>query len=433
MLTSPPSASSILALATTAHFGLAVLRNHRSPSVIPISPLAVVSFACGALPWVLPSLPGLAVGFGIHAVWYLSCEWLVRKPSPSAQRVPDLPPPIPRKNFVQVRVLAVIDETAGIKTIRVERPEGFDFEAGQFMTVRVRVDGKEYARCYSISSAPDVLGHLEISVKRQGLVSNALHASVRPGATLTVRSPAGAFRYPAGDDRPILLLAGGIGITPLMSMLRHAIATEPARPVTLIYSVHTEADFAFRSELESAARLHPQLRVQLAASRGSTRPCVYPGRIDERLLRATVPALAQSIAFICGPAPMIDGMRALLVQLGVPAGQVRSEIFQQAIAASAGLPRDRSAVGSGATRRMVCSKAGKEVAVGRGQTLLDAAEAGGVAIDSLCRAGVCGTCRIQVSAGEVDCDSDVLSADERSDGFVLACVTTAASDCTVNL
>jgi ferredoxin-NADP reductase len=218
-----------------------------------------------------------------------------------------------------------------------------------------------------------------------------------------------------------------------MSMLRHAVATEPRRPVTLIYCAHTEGDFAFRDELENAARRHPQLRVQLAASRGSTRPCVYSGRIDESLLRATVPALTQSIAFICGPAPMIDAARALLVQLGVPAGQVRSEIFQQAIAAAAGISRDRSAAGSGATRRMVCSRAGKEVAVGRGQTLLDAAEAGGVAVDSLCRAGVCGTCRVLVSAGDVECESDLLSAHERRDGFVLACVTTASSDCTVDL
>jgi ferredoxin-NADP reductase len=423
---------------------------------MPISPMAAVSFACSALPWVFPSLPGVVLGFGIHAVWYAACEWLIPAPPPPIRRAPDLPAHTPRKNFVQLPIVAVIDETADVKTIRITRPEGFDFEAGQFITVRVRVDGQDYARCYSISSAPDVQGYLEISVKRQGLVSNALHALVRPGATLTVRSPAGAFRYPAGDDRPLLLLAGGIGITPLISMLRHALATEPARPVTLIYSVQTESDFAFLSELESAARRHPRLRLQLAASRGSVRPHVYPGRIDEALLRATAPAAAQSIAYICGPAPMIDGMKALLAKLGVPGGQVRHEVFQQAIAASAGRPRDhqasvvssaavraasghgalsvaRSAAVPSAARRMVCSRSGQEVAVGRGQTLLEAAEDGGIVIDSLCRAGVCGTCRVHVSAGDVDCESDALPADERADGFVLACVTTASSDCTVDL
>jgi ferredoxin-NADP reductase len=437
MLTSPPSASSILALATTAHFGLAMLRNHRSPAAMPVSPLTFVSLAHSALPWVLPSLPGLVLGFAIHGVWFAVCERLVPKPTSRVPRVPDRSPDPSRRNFVQVPVLAVVDETADIKTIRVARPKGFDFEAGQFVTVRVRVDGKDYARCYSISSAPAVREYLEISVKRQGLVSNALHAAVRPGAALAMRSPAGAFRYPSGDDRPILLVAGGIGITPLMSMLRHALAKEPHRPVTLIYSVQTEADFAFLDEIESAARRHPQLRVQLAASRSSTRPWVYPGRIDEALLRATAPAAAESVAFVCGPAVMIDSMKALLAQLGVPPAQVRHEIFQQAIAASAGHAAARAGIRSidrsAAACRMVCSRAGKEVAISRGQTILEAAEAGGVAIDSLCRSGVCGTCRVRISGGDVDCESDALSADERSDGFVLACVTIASSNCTVDL
>ena len=178
---------------------------------------------------------------------------------------------------MQVTVLSVFDETPVIKTIRVARPEGFEFEAGQFVTVRIRVDGKEYARCYSISSAPCVRGYLEFSVRRQGLVSNALHATVRPGASLFVKAPAGAFRYPAGDDRPIVLLAGGIGITPLISMLRHAVATEPTRPVTLLYSARTEADFAFRDELVTAARRHPQVRVYFAVSGGSCRPVALSG------------------------------------------------------------------------------------------------------------------------------------------------------------
>jgi len=426
MLTSSPSPSSLLALATTAHFGLAMLRNHRSNSKAAVSLHAFVSLLCSALPWMLPSAPGLAAGFGVHGLWYLACERLTRKPSPPAAA---------RRNFVDAPILAVIDETADIKTIRVARPDAFEFEAGQFLTVRVRVDGQEYARCYSISSAPGVRGYLEISVKRQGLVSNTLHASVRPGATLAIRGPAGAFRYPARDDRPLILLAGGIGITPLVSMLRHAIATEPDRRVTLIYSAHTEADFAFRDELERAAGCHPQLRVQFAATRGSTTPRVYPGRIDEDLLCATVPTPAQSVAFICGPATMIDGMKALLTRVGVPPDQVRHEAFEQAIAAAArhtARPGVRS-TGTRQVRRMVCARTGKEIPIGSGQTLLEAAEAKGVAIESLCRAGVCGTCRVQVSEGEVDCESDALSADERGEGFVLACVTTAASDCTVNV
>jgi ferredoxin-NADP reductase len=340
------------------------------------------------------------------------------------------------KGFVALPILAVHDETPTVKTIRLSRPAGFAFEAGQFVTVRVRVDGKEYARCYSISSAPDVRGYLEISVKRQGLVSNALHASVRPGGSLAVRAPAGAFRFPSADDRPIVLLAAGIGITPLMSMLRHAIATEPARRVTVLYGAHTEEELAFRDELTVIGRRHPQVRVHFAASHSASAPDVYPGRIDEALLRATVPDVAHAISFICGPQPMIDGMRTLLARLGAPPPQIRFEVFQAAVAAAAGMDkRDRAAAAAdgAALYYMECRRTGRRVPLRRGQTLLEAADAAGVEMSSLCRSGVCGTCRIRVEAGEVRCESNALDSDERDEGYVLACVTTAETDCVVEV
>jgi ferredoxin-NADP reductase len=314
MLTEPASPSSILAIVTTVHLGLAALRNHRSSSRLPVTATAVVSFAFTALPWVMPSAVGLALGVGAHLAWFAVCELLapaaapeagrpaVRRETPSvraaapATRAATAPPGRPAGGFRSVPILATVDEAPAIKTIRVARPDDFIFSPGQFIPVRVRVDGKELTRCYSISSAPAAQGYLEISVKRQGVVSSALHATARPGAQLQIRAPAGAFTYPTADDRPLVLIAGGIGITPLMSMARHAVAVEPHRPVTLLYSARAEAEFAFRDELECLARRHPQFRLQLAATQGATSPCVYPGRIDASLLRAAAPALRDSIA-----------------------------------------------------------------------------------------------------------------------------------------
>ena len=339
---------------------------------------------------------------------------------------------------MQASVLAALSDTPDIKTFRFTGPEGFDFEAGQFVTVRVRVDGKEYARCYSISSGPNVPGYLEISVKRQGVVSNALHATLRPGSQLWVKRPVGAFRYPAGDDRPLVLLAGGIGITPLMSMLRHAVSTDPMRPVTLLYGVHTDQDFAFRDELLVLAKRHAHLHVHLAAATGTSLPQVYPGRIDESLIRTTVPDIAHSVVLICGPHPMVEAMKGLLASLQVPPAQIRHEVFQAAIAASGGPEQIGSATPARAVRQakathqMQCARAGRSVPVRPGQTLLEAAEDAGVNVASLCRAGVCGTCRLRVSEGDVDCASTVLGDDERSEGFVLACVATPRTDCTVD-
>jgi ferredoxin-NADP reductase len=312
MLSQPAVSASVLALVTTVHLGLATLRNHRTASSLPVSPLALVAFAWAVTPWLFPSPIGLGLGLMLQLGWFAACEQLGAPPAPAAvssNRAPlprgtanpsgpaPAPPhadraPAPR-GFVQAPVLATVDETPTIKTIRVARPDGFTFEAGQFMPVRVRVAGQELTRCYSISSAPSTKGYLEISVRRQGTVSNALHATARPGSVLSIRQPAGAFMFPATDDRPLLLLGGGVGVTPLMSMLRHSLATTPTRPVTLIYSAHSEDDFAFRDELECLARRHPQFHLQLASA-GARTPRVYPGRIDADLVRTTVSSLTQS-------------------------------------------------------------------------------------------------------------------------------------------
>jgi len=335
---------------------------------------------------------------------------------------------------MQTPVMAVFDETPDIRTIRLARPEGFEFKAGQFITVRVRVDGRECSRCYSISSEPGVSGYLEISVKRHGLVSNALHGMARAGALLAVRSPNGAFTYPSGDDRPLVLIAGGVGITPLISMLRHAVHTEPARPVTLLYSARTEADFAFKDEIAGLMQRHPQARAYFASSRATT-PGVYPGRIDAPLIRATVPDIAHSICLVCGPLPMIDLMKTLLPTLGVAAAQIRHEVFEAAVAASAARETVPATTDRSSRSRLVvtCARIGKTMPIAAGQTLLEAADAAGIRLESLCRAGICGTCRTQVTAGDVECSSDALNHEERTAGIVLACVATAHSNCTIDV
>lgn len=472
MLWEPASASSALAIVTTVHLGLSALRNHRSSGTGVFSSLTIVSLCLTATPWLFPSRWGLAFGLAVHAVWFAGCEFLTL-PAPAAARpaprssgaatsrpvrtplqaTPADAPRVPAavRGFVQTPVLATFDETPDIRTIRLRRPDDFTFEAGQFVPIRVRVDGKDYVRCYSISSSPMSSGFLEVSVKRQGLVSNALHVTARPGAVLSIKAPNGAFKYPAGDDRPIVLLAAGVGITPLVSMLRHAAHTEPSRPVTLVYGAQDSTHLAFRDELASIVRRHPPVKVVYALTREATSsPAFYPGRIDAALLRATVPDIVHSIAFICGPNAMIDSMKALLAELGVPPAQIRHEVFEAAIAAAAGVREQRivasPAVGSRHARpvrpapafgdtgvSMHCLPCDQTVAVQAGQSLLEAAEGAGVEMPSLCRAGVCGTCRVRVTEGDVDCESTTLDETDVGQGFVLACVAQARTDCTVHL
>lgn len=439
-----------LAAATTLHLAFAVLVNHSYQGVRAFTPLAIVSLALGGSPWLFPTGWGLVAGLAAQLVWVAVCSRLAPAPAPAvppsrpatparsaaapAARPPSRAADARPKGFVQAPILSVIAESPDIKTFRLARPEGFDFTPGQFLTVRLRADGKDVVRCYSISSAPAARGYLEISVRRQGRVSNALHALARPGSVLSVRAPAGAFTYPGGDDRPLVLFGGGIGITPLMSMLRHALLSEPTRPVTLLYSAKEMGEFAFRDELLTLTRRHDLLQVCFAVTRGEAPPDAYKGRIDARLVASSVPDIREAVSMICGPQRMIDDVTAMLVGLGVPADQVRSERFEAAVAASAGVAKPTEAVASSDEAFQIRERrTAKSVPATSGQTLLDAADAHGLEIPSLCRAGVCGTCRTKVVEGDVSCDGGILDADDRAAGYVLACVASPRSHCVIEV
>ena len=443
-LLTPAASSSLLALVATLHLALAAVRNHRRATRGPMSSLAFVSFLLSALPWLLPSVSGVGVGLVVHGLWFLVCERFTLTPRAGSGLVAPVPPfggttrtaTVSRpRGFVQTPVLAVIDEAPDVRTFRLARPEGFEFTAGQFLTIRVRADGRDLVRCYSLSSSPAARGYLDITVKRQGVVSGMLHSALRPALLVSIKAPAGAFIYPAQDDRPLLLLAGGIGITPLLSMLRHATEQEPARSVALLYCARREEQLAFRDEIAALARRHPQVRVIFGATEGPGHTGIYPGRIDEALIRTAMPNVRDAIALICGPEPMIDGMRRVLAAMDVPPGQIRFERFQAAVAAAGAEACERAAGSGGAAHHdsydVRCVRSNRSVRAAHGQTLLEAAEAGGVTIDSLCRAGVCGTCRTRVVQGDVACESTALDEADHASGYVLACVAHISGPCVV--
>ncbi len=452
--------SSLLALVTTVHVALLMLRRYRGVRSPAQAGVLIPSLALAVMTWMFPQAQWVAAGLAAHLAWFAACEKLLPKPAarggarPASAPLAEAPARSPAAapataasaGFQPVPVLAVFDETPDIRTFRTARPPGFEVAPGQFLTVKVQVDGKPLVRCYSISSCPASAGYLEISVKRQGTVSGMLHSTVRPGSLLSVKRPNGRFTYPGGDDRPLVLLAGGVGVTPLMSMLRHAVAADPARPVTLVLAVRTERDVAFRRELEWLAERHPQLKVAVAVSGGplalvGRAPAGVErlaGRVTESVVRRLVPDPGNTIFMICGPAPMMGAMRGLLSALGVPSSQVRFEAFEAAIAMSRedGAPaRGGAAAGAaraGAGPALALRRTGVTVTVAPEQTLLDAAEAGGAEIPSSCRAGVCMTCRTRLLEGEVECSSDSLDDDDRAEGYVLPCVSWAKGDCALD-
>ena len=259
---------------------------------------------------------------------------------------------------------------------------------------------------------------------------------MRPGATLHARPPAGAFVYPADDDRPLVLIAGGVGITPLISMARHAVAVDPGRPVALVQSARAVEGLAFASELRVLHRRHPRLQWVPAVTSGSVNGQYYAGRIDGTLLRMAAPDIAGAIVCLCGPNAMIHDLRGQLLGMGLASSQVRFERFEAAVAAigaqrAEALSAPAAAVDDSSTASITFARSQVTHAAEAGDTVLDAAEACGVEIPTLCRAGVCGTCRTRLLEGDVECGSTALDPEDRDAGFVLACVAQARTDCVV--
>lgn len=425
-----PAPTAVVSFVSTLHLAAILLAAHRGAGPGRRT-LLLPSIALGVLAWLLPSPAFLLAGLAAQAAWLVACERLVPEAG-SVAALPAAPPvPLPRPSpaaagFVPAKVLAVLDETPEIRTFRIERPEGFDFRPGQFLMVRVAAGGRDEVRCYSISSAPEAPGYLEISVRRQGTASAALHETVRAGGDLAIRGPGGSFVYPEEKGTPLVLHAGGVGITPMISMLRHAAAADPLRPVTLVYTVRTEADIAFRDELAQLARRAPGVRVLVSLSRGEPAPGFLSGRMDAERVARTVADVAKAIHLICGPGPMIASLREGLSRLGVPPERVRFEAFEAAAASAA------EAAADGAEHEVRFARSGLSRRVPSATCLLDAAEEAGVPIESMCRGGSCGTCRTRLLSGRVLDAGTALTDDERARGWVLPCVARAAGDCALD-
>jgi nitric oxide dioxygenase len=212
------------------------------------------------------------------------------------------------------------------------------YQPGQFIGLRVVVQGREQRRNYSLSQQADGRS-LRISVKReaQGLVSNHLHAQVHEGDVLDVFPPAGHFTL---DDsaKPLVLMGAGVGITPLMAMLQQALKTE--RPTTFIHCARSPAQQAFRSELLALAEQHPQLQLRFGYEQDADQVRVdgvevAAGLPDAGLLQRWLPAERDVQAYYLGPLGFMRLAKRVLQQAGVPQAQARYEFFGPAEALEA--------------------------------------------------------------------------------------------------
>jgi ferredoxin-NADP reductase len=230
-------------------------------------------------------------------------------------------------------VVELVDRTPRVRSLRLAVREWPGHLAGQHVDVRLTApDGYQAQRSYSISSAPDDLERLELTVERveDGEVSPYLLDELRVGDQLELRGPIGGyFVWDARISDPLLLLAGGSGICPLMAMLRHRAATSSSVPTRLLYSSRSLEEVIYRSELEQLAAADSGLDVLLTLTRAQPPDWNgYGRRVDGQMLSEVAwPPERKPLTFVCGPTPFVESVAASLVALGRDAGRIKTERF----------------------------------------------------------------------------------------------------------
>lgn len=365
--------------------------------------------------------------------------------------VPSLQSPVcwAEEDQTELVCTAVSDVTHDVKNFVFE-PEGdqlFEFDAGQFLTLMLDIDGTPVNRCYTISSPPTRPNRIAITVKRVlgGKVSNWIHDNIVPGSKVTALAPLGAFTLTQRPAEKLLLLSAGSGITPLMSMLRTLYDLGSDADVVFLHSARTPSDIVFRSELAAIEMLMPNLRVVhvCEADYPSERWGGMRGRLSPTMLHTIVPDLLERKTFNCGPVPYMDAIRRILGELDYDLANYHEESFSfddpalpGATPPPEGVPYEAIAVTAPpagddgvATFSVEFTKSGKTVTCRADQNVLDAALAVGVRLASSCSQGMCGTCKIPKLSGEVEMNHNGgIRPKEVAAGKILACCSKPLSD-----
>lgn len=296
------------------------------------------------------------------------------------------------------------------------------FLPGQFLTFRLDIPAamggtEQIIRCYSLSDAP-CPDYYRVSIKRvlppfgtnvpPGRSSHYFHDYVTIGSVLQVRAPSGHFHIDSSDD-PLVLIGGGIGITPMLSMLNWCLVNQPAREVWLFYGVRNGREMVMKSHLEALALSHTHFHLRVCFSAPQSNDVVehdyhHQGRIDIKLLQTQLPAKLYHF-YICGPTPMLESLVPALEDWKVPDTHIHFEAFgPSSIKRRSARDSVTDSKNEALTNAIFVnfSQSGKQVQwLPNADSLLELAESQGISVNSSCRAGSCGSCQTKILSGEI--------------------------------
>ena len=346
--------------------------------------------------------------------------------------------------FHRLRIAEMVPETAEAQSIRFDVPdelrETFKFKPGQHLTLKAEIENEEVRRNYSLCVAPQE-GEVKVTVKRiaGGIFSNWANDNLRPGAEIDVMPPHGSFTwdFEPGAANDYVAFAGGSGITPIMSLLKTALLTEPDSRFTLFYGNRDSQSVIF---LEALAKLKnafmDRLQVHHFLAEEAEEIDLFNGMLDrskcdEILTQLSDPADAAAF-FICGPGPMMDAAEEALLARGVDRQRIHLERFTADRPPEA-LQAQLEAMSKGAQGlTMLVTLDGRKRRVAfdaSAGNILDSARLAGLPAPFACKAGVCATCRARLVSGEVEMAARYgLTDEEVAAGYVLTCQSVPKGD-----